>query len=487
MVAYRELRALDLAILERLQQMGDTSLIPTLYFDRADLPVTLDHFYGIEIEEWPARIATTALHLVDHQANQRMELALGKAPEPLPLQTLSTIHVANALSTDWTSVLAPSDDVRIVGNPPFLGPHSRTKEQLAEMREVWRSKDLRRLDYVTCWFKKASDYFEGVDGGRFAFVSTNSIAQGDQVPRLFTPLLDAGWRLRFAHQTFAWASEAPGMAHVHCVITGYDRGGAVRPVLYSYAGPHEDPVASPVRTINAYLIDGPNIVVTSRSTPLSPELAPVVLGSMAKDGGHLVLDTVEHEAAMSDPIAAKYVRPYIGSQELLHNGQRWCLWLEDAAPADLTASSFLREHVQAVREFRLSAKAESTNAFATIPHLFTQRAAQTAPFVCIPGVSSEKRYFLPVALLPADAIASHLNYQVQDRDGFQFAILSSSMLMTWQKAIGGRTQVRPAVRGAHGVEQPPPARGERHDPCERHRRRAGGPHRARPASRAFLG
>lgn len=222
-IAYRELRALDLKILLRLQDLRGTAQAATLFFNITDLPVPLDHFAGIEIDEWPASIAATALHLADHQANQAMELALGEAPESLPLDKINSIKVGNALRTDWTAVLPPTGDVRIVGNPPFIGQYTKSSDQTEDMKAVWGKAYNGYLDYVTGWYKKASDYFQGTAGGSFAFVSTNSVTQGQPVPALFRPLTEAGWRIRFAHRTFAWSSEAPGMAHVHCVVVGFDK------------------------------------------------------------------------------------------------------------------------------------------------------------------------------------------------------------------------------------------------------------------------
>ena len=205
----------------------------TMFFDdrgeHAEIMVQLDHFFGIEIEEWPARIAQTALHLAHHQANREMERLLGQAPSILPLSTSAHITIGNALRTDWTRVCPPSPTVRIVGNPPFIGQHMRSEEQTDDLRSVWGDGYDGYLDYVTGWFIKASQYFHSVPrGGRFAFVSTNSIAQGAPVAALFRPLLEGGWRIRFAHQTFAWTSEAPGAANVHCVITGLRPGCAAR-------------------------------------------------------------------------------------------------------------------------------------------------------------------------------------------------------------------------------------------------------------------
>ena len=445
-VAYRELRAIELQVMEALYDLRDKH---QLSLDaRADLKVTLDHFYGIEIDEWPARIAETAMFLTDRQSDLKLTASLGWAPDRLPIQEQATIVVGNALRLEWASICPPTEDTIVAGNPPFLGPHSRSKEQLQDLQLVWGTKDLGRLDYVTAWHRKSEQYFESTKRGRFALVSTNSVSQGDQVARLFPSLFAAGWRLRFAHQTFAWTSEAVGAAAVHCVITGFDKAEPTPPLLYAYTQVRGEPIVSTASTINAYLVDGPNVIVTPRSTPLSPELNQVILGSMAKDGGHLTVEATDLATFRADPIAAKYLRPYIGSRELLHGEERWCLWLEGMDPQDRTRSPLLADRIAKVRAFRSGAKAESTNAFATIPHLFTQRAAQDTPFVCIPGVSSEARGYLPCARLSPEAIASHANYQVQDPDGLQFAILSSSMLITWLKTIGGRlkSDLRFAVR-----------------------------------------
>ena len=235
-VAYRELRRLDTEILVRIQELelarkDNDEFQATMFFDdrgeHTEIMVQLDHFFGIEIEEWPARIAQTALHLAHHQANREMERLLGQAPSILPLGTSAHIIIGNSLRTDWTQVCPPSPSVRIVGNPPFVGQYLRSEEQTDDLRFVWGNAYYGYLDYVTGWFIKASQYFHSVPrGGRFAFVSTNSIAQGAPVAALFRPLLEGGWRIRFAHQTFAWTSEAPGAAAVHCVITGFARGTA---------------------------------------------------------------------------------------------------------------------------------------------------------------------------------------------------------------------------------------------------------------------
>lgn len=442
-ISYRELRAIELRLLVRLQELGDKSAIPTLFFGRQDLAVTLESVRGIEIEEWPARIAQTALLLAEHQANVDLELALGKAPTVLPLDTVTGIHIGNALTTDWRAVLEPTDRVIILGNPPFLGHISRTVEQTEDLKTVWGKSDIGRLDFVSGWYKKAIDYFGKDVCGRFAFVSTSSITQGEPVPNLFGPIFEAGWRIRFAHQTFAWTSEAPGAAAVHCVIAGFDRERGVAE-LFTYANLKANPISSFVPEVNGYLIAGPNILVEQRRTVLSPELPPVTMGSMPRDGGHLIINSKEElEEVEKDMVAAKYVRRFIMGNEAIKNIQRWCLWLVDLDPADVARSQVLKDRLTAVAQSRASSSAASTRQMAQTPHLFGQRSQPDTDYLGIPSVFSESRRFATVLRLGKEVIAGNKIYKCQDSTGFAFAIASSSMFITWQKAIGGRLKSDP--------------------------------------------
>lgn len=446
LLAYRELRALDLSILIRLRELGDTTEVPTMFFTRDDLVVKPEHFFGIEVEEWPARIAATALHLADHQANQAMSLELGMAPESLPLGTIESVHVGNALRTDWADILTPTANTIVVGNPPFKGHRGRSDEQAADLRDVWGRKDVGRLDYVTAWYKKAIEYFDGTAGGRFAFVSTNSIAQGEPVATLFAPVFAAGWRIRFAHRTFLWTSEAPGAAAVHCVIVGFDRGGRTAPAprLFFYDTLRADPRAEAVKSVNAYLVDGPNLLVEQRRTVLAPDLPAVTMGSMPRDGKNLLIEQDQYAEVAADPVAMKYVRPFVMGEEFINGEQRWCLWMTDLDPKDVQRSPVLKKRLDGVREMRKKSKAESTRKMAITPHLFGQRSQPTTPYLGIPSVFSERRLWATAARLDADVIAGNKVYKVDDPDGFAFAIMSSSMFITWQKTVGGRLKSDPS-------------------------------------------
>ncbi|WP_295817053.1 DNA methyltransferase [uncultured Microbacterium sp.] len=439
-VGYRQMRALDLEILLRIQELsGDTSR--TMFFTEEHLSVRLSSFHGIELEEWPAQIAATALHLVEHQANQAMELALGAAPDSLPLDKIRSIQVGNALRLDWGDVVEPTEHLYIMGNPPFLGHATRSHEQAQELRDVWHRKDIGRLDYVTGWYAKSLELFNRQGyAGEFAFVSTNSIAQGEPVPALFGPVFASGWRIKFAHRTFAWTSEAPGAAAVHCSVIGFDRASKRRARLFDYSGNVKgEPVELPVAgQLNGYLVDGPIALVEQRRTPLARQLPPMVFGNMARDDGNLLIEAEDYDEVAADPVAAKYIRPFVGARQLIHNEPRWCLWLVDLDPSDIARSPVLRHRLDAVRRFRAASTAESTQQMAETPHLFGQRSQPETPYVCVPRHVSETRRYYPTAVFGPEVICGDANFKADDPDGIAFAVVSSSAFIAWQKAVGGR-------------------------------------------------
>ncbi|SDS08228.1 class I SAM-dependent DNA methyltransferase [Actinopolymorpha singaporensis] len=446
-VAYRELRALELDLLKRRRDLDDLDGKTTGRGSRAQgvfdvtdrIKVTLDHFYGIEIEEWPARIAETAMLLVDHLANQAMEEEFGLAPDRLPIRVAPTIKHDNALRNDWAAILPPSDNVIILGNPPFSGRGDRGPQQTADQKLVWGPRYNINLDYVTCWYLRAIQYF-GRHAGRWAFVSTNSVCQGEPVATLWSPILDAGWRCRFAHRSFLWESEARGKAAVTVSIVGFDRNKtSPKPVLWTYPpGGKGDGTAVPVTRINPYLIDGPNLLVRKSTRPLSSQMPEASFGSMPNDGGHLLVEANEYTEVASDPVASKYLRRFVGAKELVHNRDRWCLWMVDLDPKDLRKSRILRERVAAVRNHRSSSASPTTSTRQHPPHLFGQLAQPKTSYLAIPRHVSEHRRFYPAARFDADVICGDANFLIPDPDGLALAIVSSSMFMVWQKAIGGR-------------------------------------------------
>lgn len=445
-VAYREMRALELDLLVKLQTKRgkDTDLI----LDPSDmLNVRLDQFYGIELNWWPAKIAETAMFLVDHQANQQMAKTLGYTPNRLPIDIAANITHSNALTTDWTTVLpGKGPTVFMFGNPPFLGHKERNKTQALELQGAWGSTKTGHLDFVTAWHAKAMHYFADTEG-EFAFVTTNSIVQGEPVSALFSPLLQAGWNVRFAHRTFAWISEtaAKERAAVHCVIIGFTRDLKASKRLFDYATVKSDP--TPVKLdigINSYLVDAANVFVTSRSTPLSPSLPRVVNGSLGIDYGQYTIDPETYPQIAADPVAAKYLRRYTGGRELINNLERWCLWLTDLNPSDIAKSRILAQRIETVRQKRSESDRQTTKDLAASPALFGEIRQPTGHYLAIPQTFSETRPYATAARLDESVIASIKLFTCPDPDGFAFAIVSSAMFITWQKTVGGRIKSDPS-------------------------------------------
>jgi hypothetical protein len=441
-VAYRELRKVETAVIVEIRRReGQSGMALDISWEQK---LSIGQFYGFELNWWPAKIAETAMFLVDHQANRELAEAIGAAPERLPIAITAHIIHGDALQLDWAAVLPEVPGHTFVfGNPPFRGD-GRDKAQQMALEKAWAGKTpkISRLDFVTGWHAKSLDLFAHRRGS-FAFVTTNSIVQGDQVPRLFRPIFTAGWRIRFAHRTFSWDSEAPGKAAVHCVIVGFDRNHEPRPRLWNYPNIKGDAVETPVdRAINAYLVDGPNVLVEKETKPISPVIEETAYGSKPTDGGHLIVEPDEYDEVMADPIAARYTHQYVGARELLHGENRWCLWLDGANPADIVKSPILKERVEAVRKFRAASKAASTREFAQFPALFRQRAKMDTHYLAIPIHVSESRSYYPVLRMRPEVIASNANFTLPDPDGLQFGLMSSAMFITWQKTIGGRLESR---------------------------------------------
>ncbi|MFB7934744.1 class I SAM-dependent DNA methyltransferase [Streptomyces sp. NPDC056039] len=434
-IAYRELRELELQIMERLQEItGDDPLL----LANVGLKVNLENFFGIEIDEWPAKIAETAMFLTDRQADLKLIERLGWAPDRLPIQRQATIvSGVSALQADWESILPPSETVVVAGNPPFLGISLRSAAQTEELQNVWGGRYHGTLDYVTGWHAKCLDYFRGIEG-QWAFVTTNSITQGEAVAPLFQPILDEGWRIKFAHRSFRWTSEATGQAAVHCVIIGFTRSKGKRRLFY-YPTLTSHPVEqNNVTNISPYLFAGPSILVTQSTKPINPQMGEVLYGNKPTDGGWLIVSPEDAEAVRSDPIANRFLKRYIGAHELLHGVERYCLWLPGMDPEEAAESPILTERLAGVQKFRSDSKAASTRATASTPHLFRQISQPSTAYLCIPAHVSESRPYFLAARFPSEVITSNANFLAADEDGFIFAIISSSMFMTWQRTVGGR-------------------------------------------------
>ncbi len=433
-IAYRELRALELELLLELRTSTQLTL------DAASLSrIDVDQFYGIEIAEFPARIAETALWMMDHLMNLALSAAFGGYYPRIPLKKSPKIVHGDALEMDWAEVLPPERCSYVLGNPPFIGKTYQTAQQRSAMEPiVGKIRNGKLLDFVCAWFLKSAAYVKGTSTP-VAFVSTNSIVQREQASILWREILGEGQcNINFAHRTFQWMSEARGRAAVHCVIVGFSQIDRVDKRLFEYSNVNSEPVEQKVSRINSYLLDAALVVVEKAENPITPRKL-MRYGSKPADGGHLILDSNESENFKQiEPNAAKYLRPYIGSEHLINGGGRECLWLQGANPSDLVKLPKLRERLAKVREFREVSTDASTRKWADSPALFQTNRQPNSAYLALPEVSSERRQYVPIAWLSKEIIASNLLYTVEGANLSDFALLTSAMHMAWLRHIGGR-------------------------------------------------
>jgi hypothetical protein len=434
-VAYRELRALELDVLRALY--GDQL---ALGLDIADLArVNVDQFYGIELEEFPALIAETALWLTDHQVNMAFSKAFGRHFARIPLVKSATIRHGNALRLDWKQVLPPAQCSYVLGNPPFIGAKFQTDEQRADMALVTAgAHNHGLLDYVCGWYFKAADYVAGT-AIRCAFVSTNSITQGEQVGVLWGHLLQQrGIKLHFGHRTFVWHNEASGKAHVHVVVIGFGAQDVAIKRLYDYDSAGKQSVSSGTTSLNPYLMVGTSTVITNRSAPLCavPELG---IGNKPIDDGQYLFTPEERSGFLKlEPAARPLFRRWIGAEEFLNNIERWCLWLGEVAPDELRRLPQCMKRIEAVRAYRLASKSAPTRKLAATPTRFHVEFMPQGDYLVIPEVSSENRRYIPIGFLGPDVLCSNKVRLMPEATPFHFGVLSSAMHMAWVNVVTGR-------------------------------------------------
>ncbi|WP_137870911.1 DNA methyltransferase [Sphingopyxis sp. 2PD] len=439
-IAYREIRALELRALRlRYPDGGMNAALMS--------QVTVDQFYGIEFEEFPARIAEVAMWMADHIANNWINEAFNTNIARIPLKGGATILHSDALETDWAELLPPEKCSYIMGNPPFIGAKFQSEFQRAQVRRIANlGGSGGTLDYVAAWFIKAGQYLQSNKRIRIAFVSTNSITQGEQVAQLWPILFDRyGLEIAFAHRTFSWGSEARGKAHVHVVIIGLAHRDhePVEKRLFSYPDIKGDPVESRHAALTAYLFDAKGVanrhlVVKEEARPINGA-ARLLTGSQPIDGGQYIFDGTEHARFLeAEPAAAKYFKPYLAAVDFINGGQRWVLSLWDANPSELKALPNVMERVRRVREFRSSSNRKSTLIAANTPAEFGMTVIPDSEFLVIPKVSSERRQYVPIGHLGPPTIPSDLVFILMDATTFHFAILTSRSHMAWLGHMGGK-------------------------------------------------
>lgn len=477
-MAYRELRKLENEVIAALFDFDQgRGLLDVSTLCR----VRVSQFYGIEIDEAAAHIARVALWITDHQMNLDAATRFGNTRPTVPLVDSPTIVRANALQTDWADVLAPQQCSFVMGNPPFIGKTYQNAAQRSDMERVFAGvKNAGLLDYVAAWYVKAARYLrqgsfsgdipgsEPAQAGQLpgahalrslksppaatppsphavgraigcAFVSTNSICQGEQVAVLWPALLQAGVQIRFAHRTFKWNNEGKGNAAVHCVIVGFGLDTPAQCSLWDYS---EDPKGEGVplvaKRINPYLVDAPDVWLEKRRHPICavPEIS---FGSMANDGGNLLLsDADKHALLVAEPEAAKWIRPFLGAEEFINNIPRWCLWLVGISPAELRALPEVYKRVQAVKAVRLESTRETTQELAMTPSLFGEIRQPKRNYLLVPLHSSENRQFVPIGYFGHDVICGNANSLIPDATLYHFAVLTSTLHNAWMRAVCGR-------------------------------------------------
>jgi hypothetical protein len=445
-VAYREVRRLEAEVVRRLRQRERREDQPALDI-ALEFKVRVNQFYGIELEEFPGKIARVALYLADHLANRQASTEFGKHFIRFPIPVAPNIVTGNALALDWSALLPSEKCNYLFGNPPFVGMALMSQKQKDDNRAVFAtidSKGLRsgRLDYVACWYAKTLVYAKGRDT-RCAFVSTNSLTQGEQA-RSMGPLVERhGYLIDFAHTSFKWTSEAKGRAQVTVVIVGFSHGGkATRKRLFHYSNLRGAPTESIATNINWYLADGPSIYPGKRQKPFIPGLPRATQGSKPWDGGGLIVSPEDYPAVKLDPVAAKYLRPFRQTTEMLYNKERWCLWLEKATAHDLKQSHVIADRLEVVRQARTGCETPAVRRQASTPSLFSQMRQPTERYLALPEVSSENRDFIPACFYEAEVVAGNKLITIQGAPLWLFGILQSAMFMAWVRTIVGRLETR---------------------------------------------
>ena len=447
-ITYREMRLLEIEVLQQYLTLtsvryraGNTQLETDV---SVISKIDVDQFYGIEIEEFPVRIAQVALWLTDHQMNMRLSEAFGQTYVRLPLVHSPNISCENAIRLDWETLFPSKENLLILGNPPFIGKQNRNTAQMADMDflcQPLKTKGLPNygiLDYVTLWYIKATLFIENT-AVKVAFVSTNSITQGEQVAVLWQFLLSKGVKINFAHRTFKWSNEARGNAQVFCVIVGFSREVSSAPKrLFDYITPQSEAQEIHATNINPYLIDATDVVIPSRNTPLS-NIPNMVKGSQPTDNGILLFNDEEKAALVKmEPKAEKFIRRLISAHEFINGKNRWCLWLKDVAPNEWRHLPEIVKRIDAVREFRLKSTKAVTVQLAEVSYLFAEIRQPSSDYVLIPRHSSENRKYVPIAFFSQEVIISDSCSSVANASLYHFGILTSTMHMAWMRAVCGR-------------------------------------------------
>ncbi|MBQ6269740.1 MAG: class I SAM-dependent DNA methyltransferase [Bacteroidetes bacterium] len=427
---YISLRNLENDVIRQLQKLGQANLINPI-------KVTINQFYGIEINDFAVSVAKTALWIAELQQQRKTnEISQDFEIEYLPLKEYNNIKEANALRIDWNDVIQSDKLNYIIGNPPFVGAYLNSKEQKQEIVDLFgKIKLSNSIDYVSGWFYKASEMMYKNNEIRTALVSTNSITQGEQVYPIWHTLFERfNIKIDFAWRTFRWDSESSSKAHVHCVIIGFSsRAKENKCHLYDEQGSYKE-----CKNINPYLIEGDDVIIESRASTLFPA-SKMIRGNQASDGGNFILTTKEKEDILNkDPELTVYIRPYMGAEEYIKNKKRYCFWLKGINPSIIKKHTELYKRIEAVRQMRLNSSAAPTRKKAEIPYEFFFICQPDTNYMIIPRVSSENRKYVPMGIVSPDIIASDRCTIIPNATLYNFGILISVVHMAWMRTVTGR-------------------------------------------------
>jgi type I restriction-modification system DNA methylase subunit len=449
LVTYKRLRQIELEIQIRVGDLEKKSI--ALMLDGSiQQKISIGNFYGMEISEWPAQVARIALLLAEHQENLKFEAVTGLAPTMLPINDSASIIVCNALRASWQTFCPVEKDTYILGNPPFVAMSKKNEEQQEDSKVVFEElgigvdNSLRsgRLDYVACWFAKFITEYGNSDA-RCAFVSTNSLLQGEQARSMGLLLNLAKMKIDFAHKTFLWRSDTRDAASVLVIVVGIsnERADTGTRVIYEYAELDSDPISLEAKEINAYLLDSTVKVIQKHAKPLV-KVPKLTEGNRPQDGGGLIVEEEEYKAIIkNDEIVAKYIRKMVGSHDMLNGINRYCLWLTEANPKELKASKFISERLKIVAKARLESPTDSARAKATTPHLFLSIRQPKQRWLCVPRVSSENRPIIPMQFFGPEVIPHDTALSLDGADDYLFGLLQSGLFTSWVRTVAGRLGV----------------------------------------------
>lgn len=429
-IAYKELRKLEMEVLAQLQELTGQE-------DFGLSAIQLSQFYGIELDDFAHEIALLSMWLAEHQMNKAFLARFGRCAPPLPLKPSGNIVCDNAARVDWATV-CPHDaqkSIFLIGNPPYLGARNQDEDQKQDLRVVFEGHpDYKDSDYVAAWILKASEYIEGTSA-KFAFVTTSSVCQGEQVAYIWPRVLAHGLEIEFAHQPFKWSNRAKKNAGVSCVVVGVRRVSKAPKFIFT-----ADTRAT-VANISPYLIPGSDTCV-ARTSKISSDMPKMKLGNMARGKDLIMHEDARDEIIREYPQAEALLKPLLGTDEFVTSKPRWCLWIEDEQLALANSIPPIRMRIDAIRTFRQNSSAKTTNEYAKIPHKFAQRCHEDMPSILVPKTSSERREYIPIGYLDAGVVISDLAFAIYEASPMLFGILSSRIHGVWVRSIGGQLESR---------------------------------------------